>query len=165
MVVLLFGLLLVLLFLVLIPLVQTEVVLAAKRFPELVGEAMSQDRTPGCEQQFGITVAFDLQSLKSLVTENMDDARDLSLQLLAGVKTGGLIIISVLVNLALIPVVMFYLLRDWKMIGERLDSLVPRDWLAKQQRDRGRHRPRARRIPARTVAGHVRAGDVLHGRA
>ena len=25
-----------------------------------------------------------------------------------------------LVNLALIPVVMFYLLRDWNMIGERL---------------------------------------------
>jgi predicted PurR-regulated permease PerM len=53
--------------------------------------------------------------------------------LLAGVKTGSLIIISVLVNLALIPVVMFYVLRDWNMIGERLDSLVPRDWLAKVQ--------------------------------
>jgi len=71
--------------------------------------------------------------VKAMVAENMDDARDLSLHLLAGVKTGSLIIISVLVNLALIPVVMFYVLRDWNMIGERLDSLVPRDWLAKVQ--------------------------------
>ena len=39
--------------------------------------------------------------------------------------------LSILINLALIPVVMFYLLRDWKMIGERLDDLVPRDWLGK----------------------------------
>ena len=43
--------------------------------------------------------------------------------LLSGVKTGGLIVLSVLVNLALIPVVMFYLLRDWNMIGERIDDL------------------------------------------
>ncbi|MEO8755370.1 MAG: AI-2E family transporter [Casimicrobiaceae bacterium] len=131
-VVLLFGLLLVLLFLVLIPLVQTEVLLAAKRFPELLAQAMARI-APWLEEQFGIVLALDLQSLKELVTENKDDARDLSLHLLAGVKTGGLIIISVLVNLALIPVVMFYLLRDWKMLGERLDTLVPRDWLAKQQ--------------------------------
>ena len=28
--------------------------------------------------------------------------------------------LSIIINLALIPVVMFYLLRDWKMIGQRL---------------------------------------------
>ena len=66
----------------------------------------------------------------------MDDARDLSLQLLSGVKTGGLIVVSMLVNLALIPVVMFYLLRDWNMIGERLYALVPRDWLPQDAHDR-----------------------------
>lgn len=129
-VVLLFGFLLFLLFLVLIPLVQAEVVLAAKRLPELLGQFTARV-APWLEQQFGITLALDLESIKALVTENMDDARDLSLHLLAGVKTGGLIIVSVLVNLALIPVVMFYLLRDWKMIGERLDSLVPRNWHVK----------------------------------
>jgi len=31
----------------------------------------------------------------------------------------------------LIPVVMFYMLRDWNMMVERLDTLVPRDWHAK----------------------------------
>jgi len=40
-------------------------------------------------------------------------------------------VISILVNLALIPVVMFYLLRDWDRIAERLYTLVPRDWLPK----------------------------------
>ena len=129
-VVLLFGFLLLAIFLVLIPLVQAEVVLAARRIPDLVGQAFAKI-SPWLEQQFGITLAFDMASVKTLVTENIDDARDLSLQLLSGLKTGGLILISILVNLALIPVVMFYLLRDWDRIAERLYTLVPRDWLPK----------------------------------
>ena len=39
--------------------------------------------------------------------------------------------LTVLVNLALIPVVMFYLLRDWNMLLERLDELVPLRWRPK----------------------------------
>lgn len=129
-VVLLFGVMLIVLFLILIPLVQGEVMLAMRRLPDLAAAATAK-LSPWLLQQFGVTLSFDLQSLKSLVTENADDVRDLSLQLLSGVKTGGMIVVSVLVNLALIPVVMFYLLRDWNMIGERLFLLVPRDWLAK----------------------------------
>jgi len=131
-VVLMFGLLVLLLFLVLIPLLQSEILLAAKRLPDWLAQLTARV-APWLEQQLGITLALDLDSVKAMVAENMDDARDLSLHLLAGVKTGGLIIISVLVNLVLIPVVMFYVLRDWGMIGERLDSLVPRDWIAKVQ--------------------------------
>ena len=129
-VVLLFGLILIALFLVLIPLVQAEVTLAAQRLPELAAQATGRI-TPWLQQQFGITLALDFESIKALVAENMDEARGLSLQVLAGVKSGGLILVAVLVNLVLIPVVMFYLLRDWDMIGERVYALVPRTWLAK----------------------------------
>ena len=129
-VVLLFGLILIALFLVLIPLVQAEVMLAAQRLPELAAQATGRI-TPWLQQQFGITLALDFESIKALVAENMDEARGLSLQVLAGVKSGGLILVAVLVNLVLIPVVMFYLLRDWDMIGERVYALVPRTWLAK----------------------------------
>ncbi len=125
--VMLFGLLLIALFFVLIPLVQGEIALASKRLPALLTQALAQ-LAPWVEQRFGMTLSFDLDTLKSLVTENADSARELSLRLLSGVKAGGLIALSILINLALIPVVMFYLLRDWKMIAERLDDLVPRDW-------------------------------------
>jgi predicted PurR-regulated permease PerM len=129
-VVFLFGVLLLVLFVVLIPLVQAEVMLAAKRLPELAGQLATRVM-PWLEQTFGISVSLDVESLKSLVAENMDDVRAISLRLLSGVRTGGMIVISILVNLALIPVVMFYLLRDWNMIAERLYALVPRDWLPK----------------------------------
>ncbi len=129
-VVALFGLLLLALFLVLVPLVQAEVALAARRLPDLAAQVAARV-APWLQQHFGATPSFDLESLKALVAENMDDARALSLRLLSGVTAGGLIVVSILVNVVLIPVVMFYLLRDWDMIAGRLDTLVPRAWHAK----------------------------------
>jgi predicted PurR-regulated permease PerM len=129
-VVMLFGLVLAGIFVVLVPLIQAEVALAAKQLPDLLAQASARV-SPWLEERFGITMAFSLDSLRTFVTENAESAQSLSLRLLSGVKTGGLIAVSVLVNLALIPVVMFFLLRDWKMIGERLGELAPRHWSAK----------------------------------
>ncbi len=129
-VVLLFGLVLFAVILVLIPLVQGEVSLAAKRFPQLMTEASAQ-LSPWIEQRFGVTLSLDYESVKSFVTQNVQSAHELSQRLLSGVKTGSRIALSILINLTLIPVAMFYLLRDWKMIGQRLEDLVPRDWQAR----------------------------------
>ena len=85
---------------------------------------------PGLQEKFGITLALDFDSIRAFISDNAQEARDLSLRLLSGVKTGGAIVLSLLVNLALIPVVMFYLLRDWNMILDRLDDLLPRRWQA-----------------------------------
>jgi predicted PurR-regulated permease PerM len=131
-VIVLFGLALCALFLVLVPMIQGEVAQAYRRVPDLVAQAAGKV-TPWLQENFGIAPTFDFEALKGLVAENMESARSLSMSLLSGVKTGGLIVVSLLVNLALIPVVMFYMLRDWHMIGERVGSLVPRDWQAKVQ--------------------------------
>ena len=125
--VLLFGVALFGLFLVLVPLVQTEVSLMMKRAPELFTKA-SERLLPWLEATFGITVAFDLATLRELASENLESVRDVGLRVLSGVKTGGLVLVSILVNLAMIPVVMFYLLRDWKSIVARIDDLLPRRW-------------------------------------
>ena len=61
----------------------------------------------------------------------MEGAETLSLKLLSGIKAGGTIVIGVLINLALIPVVAFYLLRDWNAIVGHLDELMPRRWLGR----------------------------------
>ena len=73
----------------------------------------------------------------------------MSAKLLSGVKTGSAIVLTILVNLALIPVVMFYLLRDWNMLLDRLDDLVPLRW-----------RPKVRSI-AREVDSVL--AEFLHG--
>jgi len=129
-VILFIGLLLAALFFVLIPLVQGEVVTITRRIPELFTQFTARV-APILEEKFGITLALDFDSIRDFVSENAQEARDLSVKLLSGVKTGGAIVLTVLVNLALIPVVMFYLLRDWNMLLERLDGLVPLRWRPK----------------------------------
>jgi predicted PurR-regulated permease PerM len=114
---------------IIVPLIQAELGLMLQRLPEL-GERFSRDVAPWLEQKFGITVAFDLDTAKELVAANLDSARELSLKLLAGVRTGGLLLIALIVNIVLIPVVMFYLLRDWNDIARRISDLVPRRWSA-----------------------------------
>jgi len=129
--VMLFALVLLLtLLLVLTPLVHSEFSLLAKRLPELGGKLYAQ-LAPWLDEKFGIQLQFDLDSIKQLIADNLDSAQVVSLKLLTGLKAGGTLLIGILINLVLIPVVMFYLLRDWSRIVVRLDELTPRRWLAK----------------------------------
>ena len=129
-VILLIGLLLAALFLVLIPLVQSEVVSITRRVPDLFAK-FTERVAPILEEKFGVTLSFDFESIRNFIAENAQQARDLSARLLSGVKAGGQILLAVIINLALIPVVMFYLLRDWNMIIARVDDLLPRRWRGK----------------------------------
>jgi predicted PurR-regulated permease PerM len=120
--VLVFGLLL-----VVIPLVQAEVALVARRLPDLT-EQFATRIGPWLNSAFGIEMRLDFAAVRQFVAENAESAKELSLHMLAGVKSGGLILLSVIVNVALTPVVMFYLLRDWNPIMGRIDDLIPRRW-------------------------------------
>jgi predicted PurR-regulated permease PerM len=118
------------LLLVLTPLVHSEFSLLAKRLPELAASLYGQV-APWLNDKFGIQLQFDLDSIKQLIADNLDSAQAVSLKLLTGLKAGGMLVIAILINLVLIPVVMFYLLRDWSRIVVRLEDLTPRRWLAK----------------------------------
>jgi len=120
-------LLLLALLLVLIPLVESEAGQLARRFPGLAADAYGS-LAPWLHERFGIELQLDLASLKQLLTENLASAQTLTLKLLSGVKAGGTLLLAIVINIALIPVVMFYLLRDWNKIVARVDDLVPRRW-------------------------------------
>ena len=42
-----------------------------------------------------------------------------------------MMLLAIVINLMLIPVVAFYLLRDWNIIVRRVGELLPRRWFAK----------------------------------
>jgi predicted PurR-regulated permease PerM len=125
--VLLMGLAILALLLVIVPLIQAEVALMIRRAPVLFDHFTSQ-AGPWLTERLGVEVRLDLAALKELIAENAESAKALSLQVLGGVKSGGLILIGVLVNVALTPVVAFFLLRDWNVIMRRIDDLMPRRW-------------------------------------
>ena len=116
------------LLLVIVPLVQAELTMLFRRLPDLAN-FFSTHVAPRLNEYLGISVQFDLATLRELASENIESVRELGARLLSGMRTGGLVLLSVVVNLALVPVVMFYLLRDWHLIVARIDELVPRRWL------------------------------------
>jgi predicted PurR-regulated permease PerM len=78
-----------------------------------------------------VEVRFDVDTVRRLASELMADNQDLVGRLLGSLKIGGLAVVAFLVNLLLVPVVLFYLLRDWHALRERADRLVPRHMHAK----------------------------------
>ena len=111
--------------LVVVPLVSNEISQIATKTPELITRAQTQ-WLPWLNKTLGTTISFDLSQLKSLVQDNAGAVGDLSAQLAGSLKLGGQMLLGVIVNAMLLPVVMFYLLRDWPDFISGIDRLVPR---------------------------------------
>ncbi len=114
-----------LLALTLLPLVQEEASQLAERLPQ--GVALLNERlAPWLEERVGLSLQFDAATLRQWLAD--DSARELAGRLFASLRIGGMALAGLLANLLLAPVVMFYLLRDWKGILGRLESIIPRRW-------------------------------------
>ncbi len=122
--------LLVALTIVLLPLIQTEFLQLSRRLPELVMAAYNHV-APWLKDKLGIELQFDLAALKKLIATNVAGAHDAPMKLLAGIRAGGTFLLAIVINLTLIPVVMFYLLRDWDILVRKVGELLPRSWFAK----------------------------------
>lgn len=69
---------------------------------------------------------LDPDQLVAMLQEHWRSAGGVATQVLTQVSKSGLAIVHWLVNLMLIPVVTFYLLRDWDVLVERVRELIPR---------------------------------------
>src|SRR5512143_2268953 len=124
-VIVLAGLALFALLLVALPLFQGQFAQLAQRVPAALD--MLQTRfLPWLQQTLGITIDFNLAALQTWLTEK---ATQNGASWLPKLQTGALAIVGVLANLLLIPVVMFYLLKDWDVMVARVAALAPRPWM------------------------------------
>jgi predicted PurR-regulated permease PerM len=123
-------LLLALLLLIMLPLLEKEVSLFMARLPDWIDAARAR-LLPQLQLWFGAELHWDNQTVKSALLSHWQSAGGVAGKLLPWLGSGGGAILGVLVNLLLIPVVMFYLLRDWNGLVARIDHLVPRHWHAK----------------------------------
>jgi len=74
----------------------------------------------------GLTVSLDVASIRAFLTEHLSANLENSVgQLLASARMGGSVALSLLGNAVLIPVVLFYLLMDWRHLVELVLTLVP----------------------------------------
>lgn len=136
--------------LITVPLLQRETALLIKRVPVYV-TAATDSLLPWLHARFGIDLAIDAQSLRDALAEHAKDAGGIAGRVLASLRIGGLAVVGFVVNLLLVPVVLFYLLRDWNGLLARIDAAIPRRW-----------HERARQIAAETdrVLGEFLRGQL-----
>ena len=123
-VIVLAGLVLFALLLVALPLFQGQFVELSHRIPAAL-DLLQTRFLPWLNASFGVAVDFDLETLKAWLTEK---ATQNGAAWLPTLQSGALAVIGILANLLLIPVVMFYLLKDWDVMVGRVAALTPRGW-------------------------------------
>jgi len=115
------------LFLILLPLVIKESTLLAERMPGFI-ERINGELLPWLRETTGLAIQLDSVTVRKLITDGVKNSEGLPEKILSSLTFGGLAIVGFFANLVLVPVVLFYLLRDWPLLIERIDQLVPRRW-------------------------------------
>ncbi len=115
----------VVLLLVLLPMLIRQVRAIAEQAPVFV-DWVKTVVAPHLEQWLGVQLETNM--MREWFVAHMAEIRDYAVKLLPSLKTGGLAVIGFVVTLVLVPVVLFYFLRDWNNIVEGIDRMVPRRW-------------------------------------
>jgi predicted PurR-regulated permease PerM len=119
-----------LLFLILVPLLQKESFLIAERLPIVIGNIRNTIE-PWLQAKFGISFAIDGAQIQQIITKNWKTASDILGNVLVMAGNHGMALIGIIANILLLPVVLFYLLRDWDILVAKIGELVPLEWYEK----------------------------------
>lgn len=123
-----FLLAIVLLFLILVPLLQKQSLLIVERLPTLI-DNVRHTVEPWLQSKFGISMAIDSTHVQDIISKNWKTTGDILGEVLKTAGTQGMAFIGLLANLFLLPIVFFYLLRDWDDLVANVGELIPRDWI------------------------------------
>lgn len=112
--------------LVLVPFIERQISSFLTQLPVWVDWFQTR-ATPWLEARFGISPdILDTQKLIGALQANWKEAGGFAAAVLARVSKSGLAVVGWTLNLVMIPVVAFYLLRDWDVLVERIHALIPR---------------------------------------
>ena len=110
-----------------VPLVQQQFVLLARAVPGYINWADAHI-SPWIEQNIGLsTEQLEFSELSQWVTSLWAQAGGVAANLMTYLTKSGGMLAGWLANLFLIPVVTFYLLRDWDKFIATINHLIPRD--------------------------------------
>lgn len=114
----------------LVPLIQEQITTLIDSIPGyqqwIISTAM-----PWVEARTGMEITgwLDLNHLVELIRSNWESAGGFASSLLGYMSRSGFALIAMAANIALLPVVTFFALRDWDLLIARVSSLIPRDHL------------------------------------
>ncbi|MCF6288797.1 MAG: AI-2E family transporter [Proteobacteria bacterium] len=88
---------------------------------------LSDNVSPWLKEKIGIqTDVFNMDEMSVLLKAHWNEAGGFAKNIIASLSQSGLVIVNWMMNIVLIPVVSFYLLRDWDILTARVAELIPR---------------------------------------
>lgn len=122
----LFALVLLIMLLVLVPMLGRQLVRLYQLAPEML-DWLQDTALPWSQSHLGLqNDLLQVDQLKQVFSDNIGKTTDVLRAVLAQATSSGLALLAWLGNLLLIPVVSFYLMRDWDVLVERVRRLLPR---------------------------------------
>jgi len=93
---------------------------------------LQQTTSPYLVETLGID-PFDLNldALKSRIASDWQEAGGIVGRVLSEITASGVALLTAIANIALTPVVAFYMLRDWDKVMQRIREMIPRDLVDK----------------------------------
>lgn len=120
------ALALLLIVLLLVPLLARQLEEFYRRLPDWL-RWLEEQGLPWLAATTGIDLGtLQLRDLQAQLSAHWDTAGGIARLIVAKTASSGLALLALLTNLALIPVVTFYLLRDWDLILAKIDATLPR---------------------------------------
>lgn len=111
---------------VLVPLLQRELVVFVNKVPGYV-DWLQHVALPWLQARLGSDLpALDLELLKQAIINHWQQVGGVAAGVLGSVTGSGLALLGFFANLVLIPVLTFYLLRDWEVMRGLVHQLIPR---------------------------------------
>lgn len=109
-----------------VPLLEQQIARFVARVPEDLGW-LQQNVLPWIEKRFGLEPGLlGLDSLQQSFTAHWKEAGGAAAQVLSSLGSSGITLLHWVTNLMLIPVLTFYLLRDWDVLVARIHEMLPR---------------------------------------
>jgi len=107
-----------------VPLIEEQIVQVAQNIPEWLKWVQDVGL-----QKIGIHlppgVRLDATGLRNAITHNWSQAGDMATTILNEVGRSTPRLLGLAADLLLIPIVTFYLLRDWELMMKRVDDMIP----------------------------------------
>lgn len=119
-----------LILLIVLPMLVSQIAALFKRLPDYL--TLIHSTVIPWLTRIGLpTETFDINTMKQAIANYWAQIGQIAGGIVSYMTQSGMVVIQWLVNLVLIPVVTFYLLRDWDLIVARIRELLPRSYSKK----------------------------------
>ena len=112
--------------LLLLPVIETQLGVLIKAVPAYI-DWITQKLLPGMQARLGVDPSsFDVEKVKAALMANWQEAGGIAANVMGYVSRSGLAMLAWLANIVLVPVLTFYMLRDWDHFMAAIHDLLPR---------------------------------------